>query len=250
MAILSSPGHKKGVVKPHARPGGVDPNSSSLGAALASGPSSPIISATSEPAVMAGGVNDWHEKNGYSRPAETAPGASGSAASGPGDATYSSPTHPPLLPPNPHTSWTPQSRRGGSAFSVPATRARASASRGPGTGRGGRGAESIGSAGLGGLSLGGFRAVGGDTANAQVCTVFRSPQVREKRPPSARECCVVPVLSSVEARFGKGAGNSLRRRHVSAPWCCRCCRLYVLPAEYIGDCYAQRGRSFAVPSSA
>lgn len=164
MAILSSPGQQK-LVKPQPRPGGLATAAASLRM-----PSSPLANgkALSGTAATAPGSSDYFSEvvvggsgSGGRRLAEAALALEDSARN---VGSGASPTPTPALPKSTSASWDPQVQSSSSAFSVPAGR---------GTGRGGRSSASpgvggMGSAGLRGLTLGGFRVVGGDTADPEV----------------------------------------------------------------------------------
>ena len=168
MAILSSPGRQK-LVKPQPRPGALATTVTSLrplpSESIANGkvlPDPAAVAASSGSdysseaavAVPIGGGGEASRPEVVSA-REDSVGASGSSTS---------PPHMQVLPKSISASWDPQVQSSSSAFSVPAGRV---AGRGdkPDTsqGVGGRG-----SAGLGGLTLGGFRMVGDDLADPKV----------------------------------------------------------------------------------
>lgn len=164
MAILSSPAQqKKFVVKPQPRPGGAIPASPAANGKAAFVP-------PSSAAALSGDLRDATAAlpGGRCGAVEAVVGGGGGGGGiGAVDATglaAPSPPQTPRLPKPPSASWDPHVQSSSSAFSVPAGRGggggMAEGSGGVGAGGGG-GGGGVCSAGIGSMSLGGFRSVGG-----------------------------------------------------------------------------------------
>lgn len=174
MAILSSPGQqKKFVVKPQPRPGGGGSGAVAAAAAGGSGalgPTSPRVNGNAfvPPSSTAFG-DDYHRdtiavaiaaggRGGAVEASSRGGGVIGVVVEPAGSGL--SPPKTPGLPKSTSASWDPQVQSSSSAFSVPAGRG-GGGGGGAGRGEGLVGVGGGGAGGIGSLSLGGFRSVGG-----------------------------------------------------------------------------------------